>query len=296
MKEILVTGGSGQVGSAIAALSPFDGFHFVALDKSQFDLLNPSTFASIISSRSWAAIINAAAFTAVDKAESNVEDAWRINALAPAVLAREAALAGVPLVHVSTDYVFSGASKAPYTEGDPVGPLGVYGASKAAGEQGVRTGGGRNVIVRTSWVVSATGTNFLKTMLRLGAEREVLRVVADQYGAPTSAKDLAAVLARIACALASDPYARTGTFHFTNSGATTWADFAAEIFRLSTLKGGPTARVQPITTAEYPTPARRPANSLLSTDLIQEVYGVTPRTWQVAISDIIDELLAPRFS
>ena len=294
MRDVLVTGGSGQVGGALLALSPDTGFRFVGLGRDALDLLKPETFAGVLASRPWAAIINAAAYTAVDKAETEVEEAWRINALAPACLARQAALAGIPLVHVSTDYVFSGASAQPYAEDDPVAPLGVYGASKEAGEQGVRTAGGRAVIVRTSWVVSPWRANFLKTMLRLGAERDVLRVVADQRGAPTSAIDLALALATIARALANDPAAPTGTFHFSNAGATTWADFATEIFRLSAARGGPSARVEPITTAQYPTPARRPANSLLSTGRIERLYGLSPRPWQAAISDIIDELIPSR--
>jgi len=296
MRDVLVTGASGQVGRAILTAAATDGFRFVGLDRSALDLLQPASFAGVIASRPWAAIINAAAYTAVDKAETEVEDAWRVNALAPACLAQEAALAGIPLVHVSTDYVFAGASKRPYVEDDPVAPLGVYGASKEAGEQGVRTGGGRSVIVRTSWVVSSRGSNFLKTMLRLGAEREVLRVVADQHGAPTAAADLAAALAHIACRLASEPDAPTGTFHFSNAGQTTWADFATEIFRLSAARGGPCARVEPITTADYPTPARRPHYSLLSTDRIETLYGLSPRPWQEAITDIIDELIPSRAS
>ena len=294
MKDVLVTGGSGQVGGALVALPPEAGFRFVALGRDELDLLKPKSFAQVLASRPWATIINAAAYTAVDKAETDVEAAWRINALAPACLARQAALAGIPLVHVSTDYVFSGASARPYVEDDPVAPLGVYGASKEAGEQGVRTGGGRAVIVRTSWVVSPWRANFLKTMLRLGAERDVLRVVADQQGAPTSAADLASALATIARALVNDPSAPTGTFHFSNAGATTWADFAAEIFVLSAARGGPSARVEPITTTDYPTPARRPAYSLLSTRRIEALYGVSPRPWQAAISDIIDELIPSR--
>ncbi len=296
MRDVLVTGGSGQVGGALLATAPTDGFRFVGLDRSALDLLQPASFASVLAARPWAAIINAAAYTAVDTAETEVEAAWRVNALAPACLAREAAHAGIPLIHVSTDYVFSGASRQPYVESDPVAPLGVYGASKEAGEQGVRTGGGRSVIVRTSWVVSSRGANFLKTMLRLGAGREVLRVVADQQGAPTAAADLAAALAHIARALASDPEAPTGTFHFSNAGQTTWADFATEIFRLSAARGGPCARIQPITTADYPTPARRPAYSLLSTARIKSLYRLTPRPWQEAISDIIDELIPSRAS
>ena len=294
MKDVLVTGGSGQVGGALVALESGYGFRFVAPGRDELDLLKPECFTKVLASRPWAAIINAAAYTAVDKAETDVEEAWRINALAPACLGRQAALAGIPLVHVSTDYVFSGVSACPYVEDDPVAPLGVYGASKEAGEQGVRTGGGRAVIVRTSWVVSPWRANFLKTMLRLGAERDVVRVVADQQGAPTSAADLAAALATIAHALVNDPSAATGTFHFSNAGSTSWADFASEIFTLSAARGGPSARVEPITTADYPTPARRPAYSLLSTRRIQELYGVTPRPWQAAISDIIDELIPSR--
>jgi dTDP-4-dehydrorhamnose reductase len=282
------------VGGALAALAPEFGLRFVAPCRDELNLLQPDSFAKVLAARPWAAIINAAAYTAVDKAETDVEDAWRINALAPACLARQAALAGIPLVHVSTDYVFSGASARPYVEDDPVAPLGVYGASKEAGEQGVRTGGGRAVIVRTSWVVSPWRANFLKTMLRLGAERDVLRVVADQQGAPTSAADLACALATIAGALVNDPSAPTGTFHFSNAGTTTWADFAAEVFALSAARGGPSARVEPIMTADYPTPARRPAYSLLSTRRIQELYGVSPRPWQAAIHDIIDELIPLR--
>ena len=294
MRDILVTGGTGQVGAALLALAPQAGFRFVAPGRDELDLLEPRSFVQILAQRPWAAIINAGAYTAVDKAETDVEAAWRVNALAPAILAREAAAAGVPLVHVSTDYVFSGASARPYGEDDPVAPLGVYGASKEAGEQGVRTGGGRSVIVRTSWVVSPWRANFLKTMLRLGAEREVLNVVADQHGAPTSATDLAAALGTIARTLATDEAAPTGTFHFSNAGATTWADFATEIFRLSAARGGACARVEPILTAQYPTPARRPAYSLLSTLRIQQLYGLSPRAWQEAVADIIDELIPSR--
>lgn len=296
MKDILVTGGTGQVGQALQRGAAPEGFRFIAPGRDGLDLLRPDTFADVIASRPWAAIINAGAYTAVDKAESDVETAWRVNALAPAVLAREAALAGVPLVHVSTDYVFSGQSARPYVEDDPVAPLGVYGASKEAGEQGVRTGGGRNVIVRTSWVVSPFGNNFIKTMLRLGAEREVLRVVADQQGAPTSAIDLAGALAKIASALANDASAPMGTLHFSNAGATNWAEFAAEIFRQSAARGGPGARVEPITTADYPTPARRPAYSRLATDRIASLYAIAPRAWQAAVADIIDELIPSRAS
>jgi dTDP-4-dehydrorhamnose reductase len=241
--------------------------------------------------RPWAAVINAAAYTAVDKAESDVVAAWTVNALAPAALAAACAAAAIPLVQVSTDYVFAGDKQGAWQVDDPVGPLGVYGASKLGGELAVRTSGARAAIVRTAWVVSAQGANFVKTMLRLAADRDQLRVVADQHGSPTSAADLAAALATIAVRLADDPSAPTGTFHFSNAGETTWADFAREIFRQSTARGGPSAAVEGIPTSDYPTPARRPANSLLSHDAIRTAYGIAPRPWDAALADILDALI-----
>ena len=296
MRDILVTGGSGQVGGALVRLGAPAGFRFISPARAEMELADPASIAAFVASRPWAAVINAGAYTAVDRAQSEVEAAWRVNALAPACLARASAEAGVPLIHVSTDYVFPGDMDRPYREDDPVGPLGVYGASKEGGEQAVRTGNPRHAIVRTSWVVSAHGANFLKTMLRLGADRDVLRVVADQQGAPTAAADLADVLALIAQRMIVDPHAPVGTFHFANAGATTWAGFAAEIFRLSAARGGPSTRVEPIATKDYPTPAPRPANSRLDLQRIREIHGVHPRPWEQATADIIDELIPPRAS
>ena len=296
MRDILVTGGSGQVGGALVRLGAPEGFRFVAPPRAQLDLADPASIIAVVASRPWAAVINAAAYTAVDRAQAEVEAAWRVNALAPACLARATAEAGIPIIHVSTDYVFPGDLDRPYREDDPIGPLGVYGASKEGGEQAVRTGNSRHAIVRTSWVVSAHGANFIKTMLRLGADRDVLRVVADQHGAPTAAGDLAHVLALVMQSMISDPAAPLGTFHFANAGDTTWAGFAAEIFRLSAARGGPSARVEPIATKDYPTPARRPGNSRLDTQRIRDLYGVQPRPWEQATADIIDELIPPRAS
>ena len=294
MRDILVTGGSGQVGGALVRLGAPEGFRFVAPPRAQLDLADPASIIAVVASRPWAAVINAAAYTAVDRAQAEVEAAWRVNALAPACLARATAEAGIPIIHVSTDYVVPGDLDRPYREDDPIGPLGVYGASKEGGEQAVRTGNSRHAIVRTSWVVSAHGANFIKTMLRLGADRDVLRVVADQHGAPTAAGDLAHVLALVMQSMISDPAAPLGTFHFANAGDTTWAGFAAEIFRLSAARGGPSARVEPIATKDYPTPARRPGNSRLDTQRIRDLYGVQPRPWEQATADIIDELIPPR--
>jgi dTDP-4-dehydrorhamnose reductase len=289
--QILVTGAGGQLGRALARTAWPAGWEVVALDRAALDLTDPAAVAATVAREPWAAVINAAAYTAVDRAEGDAVAAWQVNALAPAAFGAACAKANIPLIQVSTDYVFPGDKTGAWEVDDPVAPLGVYGASKLGGELAVRTSGARHAIVRTAWVVSATGHNFVKTMLRVGAERGHLRVVADQHGSPTGADDLARALAAIAGRLAGDKDAPTGTFHFANAGATTWAAFAEEIFRQSAARGGPTATVEAIATADYPTPARRPANSLLSLAAIGAAYGITPRPWQDALSDILDELI-----
>lgn len=290
-RVILVTGANGQLGHELARTACPAGCAVDAVGRDMLDLADTDAIAAKVAERPWAAIINAAAYTAVDKAESDALTAWRINALAPAALAQACAGAGIPLVQVSTDYVFAGDRQGAWAVDDPVAPLGVYGASKLGGELAVRTSGTRHAIVRTAWVVSAHGSNFVKTMLRVGADRDVLRVVDDQCGSPTGAADLARALLTIAVRLADDAQAPTGTFHFSNAGAVSWAGFAAEIFRQSATRGGPSASIEPITTAEYPTPARRPANSLLDTRAITAAYGIEPRDWQAVLGDILDELI-----
>lgn len=291
MKTILITGGKGQVGTELQRLSWPAGIEIYAPDRHGLDLASPAALESLVASRSFAAVINAGAYTAVDKCEVEVAQAWMVNAVAPAVLARATALTGIPLVHVSTDYVFDGAKAAPYVETDAVGPLGVYGASKEGGEQGVRTGNSRHAIVRTAWVLSAHGNNFVKTMLRAGRERPLLRVVDDQHGCPTSAADLAAALAKITLRMMADAQAPCGTWHFVNSGSVTWHGLACEIFAQAASMGGPSPQVQPITTAQYPLPARRPANSRLATTKLGLDYAIVPRPWQAALGDILAELL-----
>lgn len=290
MPDILVTGAYGQLGTELRRLTLPDGWNIVAIDLPDLDLADTAAIADFVASRPWAVVINGAAYTAVDKAETDVVTAWAVNALAPAAFGAACAAAGIPIVQVSTDYVFDGNRDGAWEVDDPVGPLGVYGASKLGGELAVRTSGARHVIVRTAWVVSAHGNNFVKTMLRFGADRDTMRVVGDQHGSPTSAADLAAALMTIALRLAADADAPTGTFHFSNAGATSWAGFATEIFSQSAKRGGPSAAVEAITTADYPTPARRPANSLLSHTAIREGYGIEPRAWQEALSEIIAEL------
>jgi dTDP-4-dehydrorhamnose reductase len=293
-EQVLLFGAAGQLGHELNLRLQTAGYAVTALSRQQLDFSDLPAVRELVRQCQPRWIINAAAYTAVDKAEQEVQLAQTLNADLPALLAEEAKRLGAALLHYSTDYVFNGRASRPYLETDATDPVSVYGRSKRDGELGLQASGARHLVLRTSWVVGAHGQNFLKTMLRLGAERDVLRVVADQQGAPTSAADLAETLAHIARALACDPDAPTGTFHFSNAGQTTWADFATEIFRLSAACGGPDARIEPIATADYPTPARRPAYSLLSTDRIRTLYGVTPRPWQDAISDIIDELIPSR--
>lgn len=291
MSPILVTGGSGQVGGALIRLAG-PGTEIVAPTRDQLDLTDPAALAAMVEARPWAAIVNCGAYTAVDKAESEAVRAWQVNALAPAALAAASARAGIPILHVSTDYVFDGAKAEPYVEEDPVAPLGVYGASKLGGELAVRSANARHLILRTAWVVSATGHNFVKTMLRLGAERPQLRVVADQHGCPTSAEDIArailTILQRIGTGREEGPY---GTFHFVNAGAATWYDLAERVFARAAVYGRPAPSVEPIATADYPTPAMRPANSRLATDKLMHDFGIAPRHWHEAIDDIVDQLV-----
>lgn len=289
MREILVTGGNGQLGTELRRYAWPNGWSVTAVDVDELDLTDTAGIAALVASKPWAAVISGAAYTAVDKAESDQVTAWAINALAPAAFAQACAKADIPLLQVSTDYVFDGSKPGGWEVGDPVGPLNVYGASKLGGELAVASGCKRYAIVRTSWVVSAHGNNFVKTMLRVGAERDRLTVVDDQHGAPTAAADLAAALAKIAVRMTEDA-SLAGTWHFSNAGLTTWAGFAREIFAQAAAHGGPAPEVAPITTADYPVPAARPQHSRLSHAAITRDFGIAPRPWQEALADIIAEL------
>lgn len=282
MKPILVTGGAGQVGTALRQLAPRFGVDIVAPGRDELDLASPPSIEAMLHGRDWGAVINCAAYTAVDKAESEPDAAFAVNAVGPEMLALETFARGVRLLHVSTDYVFDGSKQGLYTEDDPVAPLGVYGASKEAGERGVRAANPDHIILRTAWVVSPWGHNFIKTMLRLGAERKQLRVVDDQRGCPTSAINIAETLLTIATK--GGP---AGTYHFVNAGEASWCELARFVLD----RAGMDVEVEAIATEQYPTPAKRPANSRLATDKLQQSFGIRPRPWQEAVAEVVDALI-----
>ncbi|AQR63341.1 dTDP-4-dehydrorhamnose reductase [Brevundimonas sp. LM2] len=292
--HILVTGGTGQVGLELTQADWPPGVVIHAPDRDALNLGDRTALKNAFSAMSFAAVINAGAYTAVDKAETDMSAAFAANGLGPAVLAEITRSAGIPLIHVSTDYVFNGLKADPYVEDDPVDPLSIYGASKLAGEMAVRLGNPKSVILRTAWVLSIHRTNFLKTMLRLACDRPMVKVVADQVGCPTSARDIATTLKTITLRMIHDPKGPTGTYHFVNAGEASWAGLAEEIFRVSGASGGPSATVETISTAEYPTPARRPANSRLLTSKLKRDFDVGPRPWQLAVVEIIAELDSQR--
>lgn len=292
MKPVLVTGGSGQVGQSLARLAPA-GVEVVMPTRSELDISDPESCAEMVASRDWSAVISAAAYTAVDKAEGDVTAAWTANAIGPAALAAASAQAGIPILHLSTDYVFDGSQPGFYSEDAAVAPIGVYGASKEGGEQAVRTANPRHIVLRTAWVVSPFGNNFVKTMLRLGADRPELRVVGDQYGCPTSALDIAGTLLTLLDEAVSGD-AAWGTYHFVNAGDTNWSGLASAVIDRAATHGRPHPAVTAITTADYPTPARRPANSRLSTEKLTKAFGIQPRPWREAIDGIVDELIGDK--
>ena len=286
--HILITGGAGQVGIELQRAAWPAHVRLHAPTRAVLDLVDADAVARTFEETPFAAVINPAAYTTVDKAEDEVAEAFAANALVPAILADATRRAGIPLIHVSTDYVFDGSRDGARVETDPVAPLGVYGASKLAGELAVRAGNPRSVVLRTAWVFSAHRNNFVKTMLRIGAANPVLKVVADQHGCPTSASDIAATLMAITLRLIEDDAAPTGVYQFVNAGDASWHGFAEAIFAASASPDAPD--VIGITTAEYPTKARRPANSRLSTNKLTRDFGVTPRPWSQALGDVIAEL------
>ena len=278
--KLLVFGKTGQVARELQRLAP----HATYLGRVDADLMNPAACAKAIEAHDADAIINAAAWTAVDKAETEESAATTVNGDAPTAMAEAAAAKGIPFLHISTDYVFDGTGTEPFTPDHPTGPLGAYGRSKFKGEQGVRAAAGPHLILRTSWVVSAHGANFVKTMLRLGRERESLNVVADQIGGPTPAAAIARALLTAAKAMTEG--AQGGTHHFSGAPDTSWADFARAIMATANLP----CQINNISTAEYPTPAQRPLNSRLDCRAFTQTFGIPRPDWRADLQVIVKEL------
>lgn len=291
--RLAVTGKQGQVVTSLLERGAAASVEVIALGRPELDLADPASVKAAIAAAAPDVVVSAAAYTAVDKAESEPELAFEVNEVGAAAVAEAAAVLQIPIIHLSTDYVFAGDKADPYLESDPTGPVSVYGASKLAGEKKVAAATGNHAILRTAWVYSPFGANFLKTMLRLGASRDMLRVVADQRGTPTSALDIADAVITVARRLKTDPDpALRGVFHLTGGGEGTWADFAEVIFASLEARTGRGVAVERITTADYPTPARRPANSRLSNRKLQSSYGVKLADWDVSTRSVVDRLLA----
>lgn len=287
--RILVTGHDGQVAQALAEQA--QGHELVFTAYPEFDLSRAETIEAAVARIQPELIVSAAAYTAVDKAESEPALAMAINGDGPGVLARAGAKIGAPIIHLSTDYVFDGSLDRPWREDDPTGPLGVYGATKLAGEQAVQASGGTHAVLRLAWVYSPFGANFVKTMLRLAETRDALNVVEDQRGCPSSALDIATAILTVVDHWQRDG-AASGLYHFTGSGETNWADFARAIFAESAKHGGPTAEVAGIPTSGYPTPAQRPANSRLDCTRFAESFGYRAPAWQESLAVVVNRLFA----
>jgi dTDP-4-dehydrorhamnose reductase len=290
---ILVTGTAGQLAQALARLAPARDMTVICLGRPELDFDHPGSLEAAFASRPWAAIINAAAYTAVDAAEQDEAAAQRANRDGPAALARLAAGAGIPFIHVSTDYVFDGDKGAPYLETDPTNPTGAYGRTKRDGEEAVLAAGGQSVILRTAWVYSDTGKNFVRTMLGAGAKLPKLRVVGDQKGSPTAAADLATAILDILALIAKSGWKPeyAGLFHATGSGETTWHGLAVATFAAAAPLGGPSPEVEAIRTADWPTPAKRPADSRLDTSKLASTFGVTLPPWRESLERTVASLL-----
>ncbi|NLH79306.1 MAG: dTDP-4-dehydrorhamnose reductase [Phyllobacteriaceae bacterium] len=295
--RIAVTGKAGQVATAMAERAERAGVEVVTVGRPELDLACPGDVTAVFAALAPDAIVSAAAHTGVDKAESEPDLAQAINATGAAAVAKAAAELGVPIVHLSTDYVFDGSKTSAWVETDPVAPLGVYGASKLAGETAVLGSGARAVVLRLAWVYSPFGANFVKTMLRLAESRDRLAVVADQIGAPTSALDIADGVFAVVRTLLARPGDRAleGVFHMGAGGPdASWADFAEAVFDGAAARGGKRPAVDRIPTSAYPTPARRPARSRLASAKLAEIHGVELPDWRLSLDTVLDRLIGPR--
>lgn len=286
--KIVVTGSHGQLGTELMQQGHAEGHDMLGLDAAHLDITDAAAVSEAIQAQKPDVVINAAAYTAVDKAEDDAEAAFAVNRDGPTNLAKVCAKASIPLVHMSTDYVFDGSKQGGYVEDEPIAPLGIYGQSKAEGEAAVREACAQHLILRTSWVFSAHGNNFVKTMLRLGAERYNLAVVADQQGKPTSAAELA----RVIFMLLPDAKGHWGTYHLAQPEVTNWHGFAAAIFAEAEHQGEALKlkNLNAIQTSDYPTPAKRPANSELDCTKIEATFGVKIGSWRESLSEVVAAL------
>jgi len=291
--KAIVTGSNGQAGKELCKKGRARGFDITALDLPDFDITDAEAVDEAVSRDNIVAVINAAAYTAVDRAESEPDTAFRVNQKGPANLAASCKKQGIPLVHISTDYVFDGSKKDAYIETDPVSPVGIYGKSKAAGERDVRTILKEHIILRTAWLCSEHGNNFVKTMIKLGQERDTIGVVADQYGCPTFAPDLAGAILDIIGQVSEKRDIPWGTYHYCGRGVTTWYDFAKKALEqageYTTLK---VQQIVPLSTEEYPTPTQRPVNSAMDCSLIEKNFNIIPKLWQDSLNNLIERLFA----
>jgi dTDP-4-dehydrorhamnose reductase len=291
--KILVTGANGQVGWELSRRGGQQGLDIFALNRAALDITDQTSIRREIERHKINLLINAAAYNGVDQAEREPELAFAVNRDGPAYLASACREAGIPLVHLSTDYVFDGKKKGSYKETDPVSPLNIYGKSKAAGEMEVREGVDQHVILRTAWLYGVHGHSFVKTMLQLGQERDLIQVVADQYGCPTYAADLAEAILRIVVKARGDGQIAWGTYHYCGKGMTTWHGFAQAIFDLAGRHASfRIKKIKPITTAEYPTSAKRPGNSVLDCSLIEKTYNIHPKPWRESLAQMINMLFS----
>ncbi|MDQ2096153.1 MAG: dTDP-4-dehydrorhamnose reductase [Tychonema bourrellyi B0820] len=284
--KILLTGSNGQLAQELHPILLSLG-EVIAVDRTRLDLSQPESIRQVIAEIQPDLVVNSGAYTAVDKAESEPELAYSVNGVAPGIIAEECEKLGSTLIHISTDYVFDGSQGSPYKETDATNPLGIYGKSKLAGEEAIRQAGNRHIIIRTAWVYGNSGKgNFVKTMLRLGKDREEIRVVADQIGSPTWTGDLAAAISQIIPQIKPELF---GTYQYTNSGVCSWYDFAIAIFEEAEKLGCPLKiqRVIPITTSEYPTPAKRPAFSVLSAVKISGILSTHPPYWRQGLRQML---------
>ena len=291
--KILITGASGQLGQELIRQGRVSDFSIESLNRQELDISNEGQIAQVLPDVSPSIVINAAAYTDVDKAETEYDMAYAVNKDGPAYLARYCSDYGMALIHISTDYVFDGSKGRPYREIDPILPLGVYGQSKAQGEAVIRSRLKNHIIVRTSWLYSVYGNNFVKTILKLIQERPNLQVVSDQFGSPTSASDLAETLMIIVSKIATGGNVDWGTYHYCGKGITTWHGLAEKIIQLAQSYGTlPIKQLTPITTAEWPTPAKRPPYSALDCSRLKSQFGIALKPWQESLKHTIDRLLS----